>query len=177
MSSYSDFYDRDSRLHFLAAVRVILSLRIIQLFILFMTQKSVNIHTKKRIPDIQHKKGVKRNYLVVVCSRHLSQILQRNFVLPSHESIRRASLNLITPSTVASLLTLSSPASLKIPQSAAQSLVAFYLLSRVYWPLSLSPCLHVSCIIFPWHGRARSDVPMLPNILSHSDLWTKTNNH
>lgn len=36
-----------------------------------MTLKSVNIHTKNRIPDIQHhKKGVKRNYLVVVCSRH-----------------------------------------------------------------------------------------------------------
>ena len=126
MSSYSDFYDRDSRLHFLAAVRVILSLRIIQLFILFMTQKSVNIHTKKRIPDIQHKKGVKRNYLVVVCSRHLSQILQRNFVLPSHESIR-GFIEFNNPSTVASLLTLSpsSPASLKIPQSAAQSLVEF----------------------------------------------------
>ncbi len=97
MSSYSDFYDRDSRLHFLAAVRVILSLRIIQLFILFMTQKSVNIHTKKRIPDIQHKKGVKRNYLVVVCSRRISHKYFNGISFYHHTKVFGASLNLITP--------------------------------------------------------------------------------
>ena len=78
---------------------VILSLRIIQVFILFMTLKSVNIHTKNQIPDIQHrhKKGVKRNYLVVLCSRHHKYFNGISFY---HENTRRSFIEFNHPVAV-----------------------------------------------------------------------------
>ena len=112
---------------------VILSLRIIPVFILFMTLKSVNIHTKNQILDIQHrhKKGVKRNYLVVLCSRHHKYFNGISFY---HGG---ASLNLITLWPFVDPFTILMYPSLKIPPSAAQSRLAFLALLGDQGMLSL----------------------------------------